>query len=78
MKRTPKSLFELSSKKKETEPNYCMIMSCWFNNAISNVYMWINFQHKKASLSSRASQEKEGRPKPVLLNMEDQVWIKYR
>ena len=33
------------------------------------------FQHKKASLNSRAPQEKEGRPKPLLLNMEDQVWI---
>ena len=41
------------------------------NNAIIG-----NFQHKKASLSSRASQEKEARPKPLLLNMEDQVWIK--
>ena len=34
-----------------------------------------SFQHKKASLNSRAPQEKEGRPKPLLLNMEDQVWI---
>jgi len=32
----------------------------------------ISVQHKKASLSSRASQEKESRPKPLLLNMEDQ------
>jgi len=32
----------------------------------------ISVQHKKASLSSRTSQEKEGRPKPLLLNMEDQ------
>ena len=36
----------------------------------------VNFQHKKASLSSRASQEKETRPKPLLLNMEEQVLIK--
>ena len=34
---------------------------------------WLTLQHKKASLSSRASQEKEGRPKTLLLNMEDQV-----